>query len=189
VLVDGAQSIGAIPVSVEGLACDFLCFPGQKWLLGPDASGGVYVGKRWQERLAVALPSYFGHEPWRGQALDVPRAGATRFDLAPIPLPALAAFVASLDFLEEVGEARFARARELSRTFREALARRFEMATPPDQSTLLSFDPGRDSTAVQESLARQGVVVRTVPTTNWLRVSVGFWNSEEDLERLLHGLG
>ena len=33
ILVDGAQSVGAIPVSADGL--DFLTISGQKWLCGP----------------------------------------------------------------------------------------------------------------------------------------------------------
>ena len=37
VLVDGAQSVGAIPVDAQGL--DFLTISGQKWLCGPDATG------------------------------------------------------------------------------------------------------------------------------------------------------
>ncbi|MCS7002538.1 MAG: aminotransferase class V-fold PLP-dependent enzyme, partial [Dehalococcoidia bacterium] len=41
-LVDGAQSVGAIPVDVTALDVDFYAFPGQKWLLGPSATGGLY---------------------------------------------------------------------------------------------------------------------------------------------------
>ena len=41
VLVDGAQSVGAIPVSAAGL--DYLTVSGQKWLCGPDATGALVV--------------------------------------------------------------------------------------------------------------------------------------------------
>jgi cysteine desulfurase / selenocysteine lyase len=42
VLVDGAQSVGVLPIDVT--AIDFLAFPGHKGLLGPTGIGGLYVG-------------------------------------------------------------------------------------------------------------------------------------------------
>src|SRR5262245_54233267 len=42
ILVDGAQSVGAIPVAAAGL--DFVTVSGQKWLCGPDATGALVVG-------------------------------------------------------------------------------------------------------------------------------------------------
>ncbi len=61
-LVDGAQSIGAIPVDVGD--ADFYTVSGQKWLCGPDATGALYV--RDLDALAIALPTYWSreaHEP------------------------------------------------------------------------------------------------------------------------------
>src|SRR5262249_506709 len=43
VAVDGAQSAGAVPVDVAALGVDYYAFPGQKWLLGPSGTGGLYV--------------------------------------------------------------------------------------------------------------------------------------------------
>ena len=54
ILVDGAQSVGAIPVDVAGM--DFFTISGQKWLCGPDATGALVVAD--PERLRVAAPSY-----------------------------------------------------------------------------------------------------------------------------------
>ncbi len=42
-LVDAAQSIGHVPLSVDGLACDLLAAPGHKGLLGPLGTGILYV--------------------------------------------------------------------------------------------------------------------------------------------------
>ena len=58
VLVDGAQGAGAIPVDVGELGCDFYTVSGQKWLLGPDTTGGLYVRPDWLERLALTSASY-----------------------------------------------------------------------------------------------------------------------------------
>ena len=37
-------------------------------------------------------------------------------------------------------------------------------------------------------LAEAGVIVRNIPGRPWLRASVGAWNDESDLERLLDAL-
>ena len=55
VLVDGAQSVGAIPVDAAGL--DYLTISGQKWLCGPDSTGALVVAD--PDRIRVAAPSYF----------------------------------------------------------------------------------------------------------------------------------
>ena len=34
-LLDGAQGLGAVPVDVRALGCDFYAASGQKWLCGP----------------------------------------------------------------------------------------------------------------------------------------------------------
>lgn len=45
VLVDAAQTAGAIPIDVQGLNIDMLAFTGHKGLLGPTGTGGLYVRK------------------------------------------------------------------------------------------------------------------------------------------------
>ncbi len=42
-LVDGAQSVGHVPLDVAALGIDFLAFPGHKGLLGPLGTGGLYI--------------------------------------------------------------------------------------------------------------------------------------------------
>ena len=46
VLVDGAQSVGAIPVDVGALDIDAYAFPAHKWLLGPEGLGALWVSPR-----------------------------------------------------------------------------------------------------------------------------------------------
>ena len=45
-IVDGAQSLGAMPLDVQALGIDLLAFPGHKGLQGPPGTGGLYVGPR-----------------------------------------------------------------------------------------------------------------------------------------------
>ncbi len=42
-----------------------------------------------------------------------------------------------------------------------------------------------DPAAERERLAENGVIVRNIPARPWLRASVGAWNDESDLDRLL----
>ena len=55
---------------------------------------------------------------------------------------------------------------------------------PRGRTTLVSWeDP--DPEASRERLAEHGILVRNLPGTPYLRASVGAWNDEADIERLL----
>ncbi len=42
-VVDASQTAGAVPIDVEKMSIDVLCFTGHKSLLGPQGTGGLYV--------------------------------------------------------------------------------------------------------------------------------------------------
>ena len=42
-IVDGAQSVGHIPVKIKNTGVDVYTISGQKWLMGPDGTGAVYI--------------------------------------------------------------------------------------------------------------------------------------------------
>jgi L-cysteine/cystine lyase len=183
-LVDGAQSAGAVPVEAGGF--DFYTVSGQKWLCGPDATGALYVAD--PERLRVALPTYFSQESHDPDGAFIPVQGSARFDAGPLPLPSLAGIDAAL---AGAPEWRFAAAREVTDRFRDALSERFEVVTAPGQATLVSFRAPGDNGDAAEAVARllaAGVIVREVPGLGWIRVSCGYWTDEDDLDRLLSTL-
>lgn len=181
VLVDGAQSAGAIPVDASEF--DFYAFSCQKWLTGPDAMGGLAVVE--PERLGVASPSYLSQDGYEPNGEFTPRAGALRFDPGWTPPPWLAGLSAALDLAPEW---RFERAAESAARCHELLAERFDVVTAPDQATLVSFRVEGDSAALVKRLYEHGVVVRDVPGLGWIRVSCGWWTSDNDLERLAAAL-
>jgi L-cysteine/cystine lyase len=185
VLVDGAQAVGTVPVDVGELGCDFYTVSGQKWLLGPDATGALYLGGGWVERLRLTAPSYLS---WEDPVGLVPWPDARRFESSWAPPGSVAGLLAALDFAAEAGEERFARAREVTARCRELLAPRVDVVTEPDQATLVSFRAPRDAAELVEELGAAGVVVRDMPGLGWVRASCGFWTSEEELERLVAGL-
>jgi len=45
-LVDAAQTAGAVPIDMQALAIDLLAFTGHKALLGPPGTGGLVIGER-----------------------------------------------------------------------------------------------------------------------------------------------
>ena len=45
-LVDAAQTAGAVPIDVQADGIDLLAFTGHKSLLGPTGTGGLYIGER-----------------------------------------------------------------------------------------------------------------------------------------------
>jgi L-cysteine/cystine lyase len=183
-LVDGAQGAGAIPVDVEELGCDFYTVSAQKWLLGPDSTGCLYVRPDRISELPMTIPSYMS---WTFPDYQ-PKPDASRFDPGWIGAGALAGLLASLELAEEVGEERFGRARGMAQRCSELLAERgVEVVTEPVEGTLVSFR-AEEPEALVAQLAEAGVVVRDLPGTGFVRASCGFWTSEDDLERLATAL-
>jgi len=181
VLVDGAQSAGAIPV--EAGEVDYYAFSCQKWLCGPDGTGGLAV--REPDTLAVAAPSYLSQDGYEPTGLFTPRAGAARFDSGWTPPPALAGLDAALDVAPE---GRFERGAEMAARCRELVAERAEVVTAPGQATLVSFRAEGDSGELVGRLYEGGVMVRDIPALGWLRASCGWWTTDEELERLVDAL-
>jgi L-cysteine/cystine lyase len=181
VLVDGAQSVGALPVSVGDL--DYYTVSCQKWLCGPDPLGALHV--REPEGLPIAIPTYFAQKSIERDGSFVPKEGAARFDSGWLSPPALAGLVAALDGAPEW---RFERAAEMASHCRRALAERFELVGDDVRGTLVSFvapgEPADDAVRLYE----RDVVVRDLPGTSWLRASCGWWTNDEDIERLVDGL-
>jgi L-cysteine/cystine lyase len=180
-LVDGAQSVGAIPVDLGDV--DLYTVSGQKWLCGPDATGALYV--RDVDALAVALPTYWSREAHEPDGTFEPVESAQRFDTGPIPVPSLAGLEVALG---TAPPSRYDDARALAERCRELLSKRFDVVTAPGQATLVTFEPEGESAETVARLFDGGVVVRDIPDTGWVRVSCGYWNTEEHLERLVDAL-
>jgi L-cysteine/cystine lyase len=181
-LVDGAQSVGAIPVEVE--AFDFYTVSGQKWLCGPTPTGGLYV--REPDRLRVGSPAYFAQKRHEPDGSFEPTDGARRFDRSWIP----ASFIAGLEAaLSGLPDWRFERSRAMAERCRERLLEAgHEVVTESGHANLVSWRWRGDPRPVAERLYEQGVVIRDLPGTGLLRASCGYWTSEDDLDRLVSGL-
>ena len=180
-LVDGAQSAGAIPV--DAVPYDYYTVSGQKWLCAPEPTGALYV--RDPESLRILAPGYLAQQSYEPSGAFVPKDGALRFDSGGIATPTLAGLVAALGTHPEW---RYERATEMAARCRELLSDMVEILTPPGHSTLVAFRPPGDPTELVASLHEQGVIVRELPGRNIVRASVGWWTSEDDLQRLTQGV-
>ena len=188
VILDGAQGAGAIPVDVTALGCAAYAAAGQKWLCGADGTGMLYVAPDFRERLRAVAPAYLSFER-ADEGLDSPlHADARRYDTASLARESTAFSLAATRLLERYGLAAIhARAADLARRFAQALAATGRTVAPRSDTTLVAWED-RDATATRDRLIAAGVVVRDLPRTPYLRVSVGAWNDESDLDRLLAAL-
>jgi selenocysteine lyase/cysteine desulfurase len=181
VLVDGAQSVGAIAATARGV--DFYTLSGQKWLCGPDGTGALVVAA--PEELRVARPSYLSQASHSPDGSFVPKDGAARFDPSWLSGSLLAGLLAAIELRPAWG---YDRAAELTARCRALLEDVVEVL--PGDATLVAFRPpeGEEPGAVVERLAAAGVIIRELPGRNLLRASVGWWTDESDLQRLAESL-
>jgi len=194
VLIDGAQSAGAIPVDVKALGIDFYAMPMQKWLCGPDGTGALYVRR---DALSYVSPTYVG--PWsikheEGLEWELLES-AQRFEVGGRQTAAIAGQAAVLKWLEEtVGyQWLFERVASLSAYAYEAFKEMpgLTILTPRQgESGLVSFKlEGRDDTEVVTYLRdKHNIYIRNIPSTNSLRISTGFYNTEEEIDKLVTAL-
>jgi len=180
-LVDGAQSAGAIAVEVGEL--DYYTVSAQKWLCAPEPTGALYV--RDPESVRIVAPSYASQASYELTGAFVPKEGAARFDAGWLGVPTLAGLVAALGTHPDW---RYERAAEAAASCADLLREHVEVVTPPGHSTLVSFRPKGDPTERVRRLEARGVIVRELPGRNLVRASCGWWTSGGDLERLVEGL-
>ena len=181
VLVDGAQSVGAIAVDVGDV--DYYTVSGQKWLCGPEPLGALYI--RDAESLRVAFPGYWAQTSIEPDGAFIPREGAARFDNGWLATHMLAGWEAALDATPEW---RFEHAARITEHCRQALAQSLDVVGESGQANLVSFVPPGDPAETAAALYERGVVVRDLPGTGWVRASCGWWTNEDDIERLVAGV-
>jgi selenocysteine lyase/cysteine desulfurase len=188
VLLDGAQGVGAIPVDVHALGCDAYAGAGQKWMCGPDGTGMLYVSAHLRAQLGIERRGY--------PNLADPNAGldahlhedARALDTMSLSAEAVACALAAARVLEGAGwRSLHERARELATRLVTLLGEHGRTVAPRGDTTLVSFE-SPDPEHEREHLRQHGVIVRNIPGAPWLRASVGAWNDEDDLDRLLGAL-
>ncbi len=189
-VIDGAQSAGAIPVALDELGVDAYAMPGQKWLLGPEGMGALWVRRGFAEATVPALAGYLSYRTFD---MDAPtlHPGARRFELGGFHRPSVVGFARSLGWLTMSVGVPWAeeRAVRLAAGMADRLARipGVTVVTPrPARGTLVAFRIAGWSAqqALLEVGPRAMATLRDVPMINALRLSVGFWTTDAELDRV-----
>ena len=197
-LVDAAQSMGAIPVEAAASLADIYAFTGHKWCCGPEGLGGVALSER---VLQQAQPTLIGWRSLRHEASaqSAFHGDARRFEIATSCVPLCSGLATSLAQLADVGtpEQRLNRIRAASGRLWQGLqllpaARTLLPAPPP--AGLVSFTLQRadgsaiDTASVVEALGQQGLWIRRLDQPDCLRACIHITTTDAEIERLLDAL-
>lgn len=204
VLVDAAQTAGAYPIDVGGIPVDMLAFTGHKGLMGPTGTGGLYL------REGMALRTFKeGGTGGMSSSPFQPDDPPDRYEAGTLNTSGLAGLHAAVMFLTELG-IEHVRAHETA--LMQAMLDGFGSIpqltyygprSAQDRLGLVSFNlEGRDPHKVAMKLdADYGIMVRSglhcapqahrllgTDGTGSVRVSLGYFNQHEDIERLIDAL-
>lgn len=192
VVVDGAQSAGAIPIELAATGADVYALSAQKWLLGPEGMGAVAVAPGVRDRLQPSFGGYFSFETVDPAGAAVRWPDARRFESSNFHRPSIVGMARSIGWLSMfVGlDWVYERGTAMARLAADRLAaiEGVQLVTPREHmATLVTFRiAGWPAEAALEELgARVFAVARTVPLVDAVRISVGFFTLEEELERFV----
>ncbi len=196
-LVDGAQSLGVLPIDVGELGCDFFTSNGHKWLCGPKGTGIFYARS---DRMTELCPAHVGAGSLERADVETGQADlwpiARRFEFGTRAHALYAGLGASLAWLEGLGWENIERhVARMSDALKAGIRERpwLRLLTP------LSFDESSGLTAFSVADRPAGEVsvwlrenaqihVRVVPHYNALRVSTPCFVNEQDIAALLAAL-
>lgn len=97
-LVDASQSAGVLPIDMEKMQIDVLCFTGHKSLMGPQGTGGLCV----REGVDIA-PWKVGGTGVQTYSESQPAQMPTRLEAGTLNGHGIAGLSAALDFLQQTG--------------------------------------------------------------------------------------
>jgi len=202
VLIDAAQSAPHIPIDVQAMDCDFLCFSGHK-MYGPTGIGVLYGKEAWLDR----LPPYQGG----GEMIDQVSWERTTFERPPLKFEAgtpdyvaTHGLATAIDYLASVGLHNIAaHEQELTRYCMEQLKtidgiRIFGESEHKD--AVVSFLVGDiHHLDMGTLLDRLGIAVRTghhcahplmqrLGITGTVRASFALYNTKEEVDALVAGI-
>lgn len=192
VVVDGAQAAGAIPVTVREIGADAYAVPAQKWLLGPEGMGAVWVARDAWDRIRPSFAGHFSLASYDSRGNGAWHPDARRFETAGYHRPSVVGMARAIGWLSmSVGlEYVHSRGPATARRAADALAAipGVELLTPRHQmATLVSFRirGWAPEAALDELGARVFAIARTIPILDALRISVGFFSSDEEIDRFV----
>ncbi len=187
IAVDGAQTVGMVPVDVRALDADFFATSCHKWLQSPKGLGLAYVRRELQSELRPMWVTW-GQKFWQGDARVYEDYG-TRAMATELALGDALEFQAAIGATER--EAHYL---GLRRRLRELVEAHDQLVWLSPRSWALGASliavGVRDRSSAElagKMFERHGIVVRpfSLPGLDALRVSPNLANDERDLERFV----
>jgi selenocysteine lyase/cysteine desulfurase len=186
--VDGAQTWGALNVSLRELGCDSYAASAHKWFVGPKEVGLLYVR---QERIGEVWPNVVA--PGWGSRVEPEVKGARKFEsLGQRDDAALAAVATAVDFHAAIGPARVeARLYELASALKAGLKETgAELVTPLDPALsagvcVIRVPPGRGDDVYRKLYTEHGIAGAP---TGGLRLCPHLYNTRAHVERAVRGV-
>ncbi|MGM0591077.1 MAG: aminotransferase class V-fold PLP-dependent enzyme [Halobacteriota archaeon] len=187
VLVDGVQAPGQMPVDLDEWGVDFVAAAGHKWLLGPWGAGFLYVRPGLADQLEPGSVGYRSVEEANDENPTY-YPGARRFEIGTTNPAPYVGLQASIDGIEQLGLDTIERRIERLTDYLKAGLPDDALLSPQKYTSgLVSFTVD-DAAATVDSLAEDGVQIRSLPVPDAIRASVHAFNTEDDIDRLLDGL-
>jgi len=103
--VDAIQGVGAVRIDVKEAQIDFLAGGTQKWLMGMQGLGYIYITQELQKKIDPAFVGWTSvNDAWNllEYNLDL-KEDASRFQIGTLSNSGLAAIEASLELMEQIG--------------------------------------------------------------------------------------
>ncbi|MBD2422693.1 aminotransferase class V-fold PLP-dependent enzyme [Cyanobium sp. FACHB-13342] len=192
-LVDGAQSLGCIPLAQAAAAADIYACTGHKWCCGPEGLGAVALSERVLEQ---AQPTLIGWRSLRSEASGSSgfHRDSRRFEVATSCVPLYAGLEQSLQLLEAEGsaEARLAGIQRRSQRLWQGLqahprVRPLLKEAPP--AGLVSFElEGEVPEATVTRLGQQAIWLRSLDEPHCLRACTHITTTDAEIDQLLGSL-
>jgi cysteine desulfurase/selenocysteine lyase len=193
--VDAIQTLGIVPVDVRAMNIDYLSADGHKWMLGPEGAGFFFCNRERIERTRPLMVGWlnvvdalnFGDYNYRLK----PDAG--RFECGTYNVPGLLGFKASLELLTSVGIDAIAQRIKLltDRLIEKLIDKGYQIVSPREDdawSGIVSFaSPTHEPKPIQEML-RKEKQIEIALREGRLRASPHFYNTEEQIDRLVEAL-
>lgn len=189
-LVDGSHAVGAVPVHAPTLGADLYAFAGHRWLLGPEGTGALWVGERARTAGRVTFGGPLGYETLLSDGSARLWPDARRFEIGPFHRPSVVALGRSVGWLEMYLGLSWLHDRVAALTAQVADlladapgvtvitpgARRAAIVT----FTIRGWSP---SEAIEELSKRVFAICSAVSEPEAIRISVGAFNTHEELDR------
>lgn len=191
-LFDGAQALGAFPVNVREIGCDYYASNGHKWLCGPKGTGVFYAKL---DKMVQLNPAHVGAGSLAWVDLHTgeveANASGLRFEYGTRAWALYAGVGASLDWYDSLGwENVYQHIKKLNQYAKQGILERpyLQMLSPREfeaSSGLVTFKaPGNACFDIGRQLRENyKIVVRLIPHYNAVRVSTAHFNNEADYDK------